>query len=61
MENCWFEPVVGLHAALVAMIIYARYGSSRQFIVGPESTTAILIATAVAAVAGATSRLIPKI
>jgi SulP family sulfate permease len=51
-ELAGFEPVVGLYAALVAMIVYALFGSSRQLIIGPESTTAILVATVVAPLAG---------
>ena len=34
------------------MIVYALFGSSRQLIIGPESTTAILVATVVAPMAG---------
>jgi sulfate permease, SulP family len=44
--------VVGLYAALVAMIAYAFFGSSRQVIIGPEATTAILVATIIAPMAG---------
>ena len=44
--------MVGLYAALAAMIAYALFGSSRQLIIGPESTTAILVATVVAPMAG---------
>ena len=43
-ELAGFERVVGLYAALVAMIAYALFGSSRQLIVGPDATIAILIA-----------------
>ena len=51
-ELAGFEPVVGLYAALAGMIAYALFGSSRQLIIGPEATTAILVATAVAPLAG---------
>ena len=51
-ELAGFEPVVGLYAALVGMIVYALFGSSRQLIIGPEATTAILVATVVAPLAG---------
>jgi sulfate permease, SulP family len=40
------EPVVGLWAALVPLAVYAVLGSSRQLSVGPESTTALMTATA---------------
>ena len=51
-ELAGFEPVVGLYAALVGMIAYALFGSSRHLIIGPEATTAILVATVVAPLAG---------
>jgi sulfate permease, SulP family len=41
-------PVVGLWAILPAMIIYGLFGSSRQLSVGPESTTAVMTAVAIA-------------
>jgi SulP family sulfate permease len=37
-ELAGFEPVVGLYAAIAAMIAYAFFGSSRQVIIGPEAT-----------------------
>jgi len=40
--------VAGLWAALVPLAVYAVLGSSRQLSVGPESTTALLTATALA-------------
>jgi sulfate permease, SulP family len=52
-ELAGFEPVVGLYAAIAAMIAYAFFGSSRQVIIGPEATTAILVATIVSPMAGA--------
>lgn len=51
-ELAGFDPVVGLYAALAAMIVYALFGSSRQMIVGPDATIAILVATVVAPMAG---------
>jgi sulfate permease, SulP family len=44
-------PVVGLWAALVPLAVYAVMGSSRQLSVGPESTTALMTATALAPLA----------
>ncbi len=44
-------PVVGLWAALVPLVVYAVLGSSRQLSVGPESTTALMTATALAPLA----------
>ncbi|MFI1148086.1 SulP family inorganic anion transporter [Streptomyces sp. NPDC020817] len=40
-------PVVGLWAALPAMVLYALSGSSRLLSVGPESTTALMTAVTV--------------
>ncbi len=44
-------PVAGLWASLVPMAVYALLGSSRQLSVGPESTTALMTATALAPLA----------
>jgi sulfate permease, SulP family len=41
-------PVVGLWTILPAMLMYALFGSSRQLSVGPESTTAVMTAAAIA-------------
>ncbi|MEU4498556.1 sulfate permease [Streptomyces sp. NPDC023998] len=40
-------PVAGLWAILPALVLYAMLGSSRLLSVGPESTTALMTATAV--------------
>jgi SulP family sulfate permease len=45
-------PVAGLYVALGAMVMYALFGSSKQVIMGPEATSAIMTATAVAPLAG---------
>ena len=45
-------PVVGLWATLAPLALYAFLGSSRRLSVGPESTTALLTAVAVGALAG---------
>ncbi len=47
-ELAGLEPVVGLWAILPPMIIYTLLGSSSQLSVGPESTTAVMTAVAVA-------------
>jgi sulfate permease, SulP family len=41
-------PIVGLWTILPTMLIYALFGSSRQLSVGPESTTAVMTAAAIA-------------
>src|SRR5512136_3500442 len=45
-------PVAGLYVALGAMVMYALFGSSKQAIMGPEATAAIMTAAAVAPLAG---------
>ncbi len=45
-------PVTGLWVAVVAMVTYFFLGTSRQLSVGPESATAIMVAAAVAPLAG---------
>ncbi|MBH8562363.1 solute carrier family 26 protein [Nostoc sp. CENA67] len=47
-ELAGVQPVVGLWAILPPMIIYALLGSSPQLSVGPESTTAVMTAAAIA-------------
>jgi MFS superfamily sulfate permease-like transporter len=44
-------PITGLWAATGALAVYAVLGSSRQLSVGPESTTALMTAIAVAPLA----------
>jgi high affinity sulfate transporter 1 len=46
-ELAGLPAVVGLYAILVPLVVYAALGSSRQLSVGPESTTALLTATAI--------------
>ena len=46
------HPVAGLYVALGAMVMYAFFGTSKQVIMGPEATAAIMTATAVAPLAG---------
>ena len=45
------SPVVGLYAAVPALILYAAFGSSRHLVVGPMSATAALSASVVGAFA----------
>jgi high affinity sulfate transporter 1 len=54
-ELAGVEPVAGLWAILPPMIIYAVFGSSPQLSVGPESTTAVMTAVAIAPLATTTS------
>jgi SulP family sulfate permease len=45
------QPINGLYASLLAMVIYALLGTSRHLIIGSEATMAILVASSLAAVA----------
>lgn len=47
------SPVVGLYAAVPALVLYAAFGSSRHLVVGPMSGTAALSASVVAGFATA--------
>ena len=44
-------PVVGLYTAIGALVGYALFGSSQRLMLGPESTTALMVAAAVAPIA----------
>ena len=50
-ELAGLPAVTGLWAVIGAMTVYALLGSSRQLSVGPESTTALMTATALAPLA----------
>lgn len=51
-ELAGVAPVAGLWAILPPLLIYALIGSSPQLSVGPESTTAVMTAAAIAPIAG---------
>jgi high affinity sulfate transporter 1 len=44
-------PVVGLWSAILPGVVYALLGTSRHVSIGPESTTAIMVAAAIAPIA----------
>ena len=50
-ELAGVAPVVGLYTAIGALVGYALFGSSRSFMLGPELSSALLVAAAVAPVA----------
>jgi SulP family sulfate permease len=50
-EIAGLPPVAGLWAITGSLVVYAVLGSSRQLSVGPESTTALLTASAIAPLA----------
>ncbi|MBW4536562.1 MAG: solute carrier family 26 protein [Pleurocapsa minor HA4230-MV1] len=54
-ELAGVEPVAGLWAILPPMIIYAIFGSSTQLSIGPESSTAVMTAVAIAPLAATRS------
>ncbi|HEY9767253.1 MAG TPA: solute carrier family 26 protein [Coleofasciculaceae cyanobacterium] len=54
-ELAGVEPVAGLWGILPPMIIYAIFGSSPQLSIGPESSTAVMTAVAIAPLAAARS------
>jgi SulP family sulfate permease len=54
-ELAGVAPVVGLYTAIGALIGYALFGSSRRLMLGPESSSALLAAAAVAPVAASGS------
>jgi sulfate permease, SulP family len=51
-EVAGLPPVAGLWAIVGSLLVYAVFGSSRQLSVGPESTTALMTAVAIAPLAG---------
>ena len=50
-EVAGLPAVVGLWASVAALMVYAVFGSSPQLSVGPESTTALMTATALGGIA----------
>ena len=52
-ELAGLPPVAGLYAALLSLLLYPVFASSRRLMVGPESGLAILTATALAPLAAA--------
>jgi len=47
-----FEPIVGLHAAILPLVAYAVFGTSRQLIVNPDAATCAVFAATVIPLAG---------
>ncbi len=44
--------IVGVYSAVVPLLVYALFGSSRQLITGPETATCIMVAAALGPLAG---------
>jgi len=51
-ELAGLSPMAGLYASILPLVAYAMYTSSRQVMVGPDGTLAVLTATSVAPLAG---------
>src|SRR6478672_13024236 len=51
-ELIGFEPVVGLYAAILPLVVYAILGTSRQLIVNPDAATCAIFAATVLPLAG---------
>ncbi|MGH6634960.1 MAG: SulP family inorganic anion transporter [Gammaproteobacteria bacterium] len=47
-----FDPVVGLYASILPLLVYALFGTSRQLIVNPDAATCAMVAAIVAPLAG---------
>src|SRR5262247_4563078 len=47
-----FEPIVGLHAAILPLVAYAVFGTSRQLIVNPDAATCAVFAATVIPLTG---------
>ncbi|MGH7182789.1 MAG: SulP family inorganic anion transporter [Nitrospiraceae bacterium] len=50
-----FEPIVGLYAAILPLVTYALFGTSRQLIVNPDAATCAIFAATVLPLAGGDS------
>ncbi|MGH8567706.1 MAG: SulP family inorganic anion transporter, partial [Gammaproteobacteria bacterium] len=46
-----FDPVVGLYASILPLLVYALFGTSRQLIVAPDAATCAMVAAIVAPLA----------
>jgi sulfate permease, SulP family len=51
------SPVAGLYGLLLPVVAYVFLGSSRQLIVGPEGALSVMVAVAVAPLAGGDASL----
>lgn len=50
-------PIYGLYAALLPLVVYALFGTSRQLAVGPVAMVSLLVAAAVGPIAGGDASL----
>lgn len=47
-----FDPIVGLYASILPLLVYALFGTSRQLIVNPDAATCAMVAAIIAPLAG---------
>ena len=47
-----FEPIVGLYAAILPLVAYALFGTSRQMIMNPDAATCAIVAATILPLAG---------
>jgi high affinity sulfate transporter 1 len=51
-EIAGVPPIYGIYSALVPLLVYALLGSSKQLIVNPDAATCLMVAAAIAPLAG---------
>lgn len=51
------SPELGLYASTLPLVAYALFGTSRQLMVGPSAATAVMVAAAIAPLAGGNASL----
>src|SRR5262245_57457271 len=56
-----FEPVVGLYAAILPLVAYALFGTSRQLIVNPDAATCAVFAATVLPLAGSDPKTVSSL
>ncbi len=60
-EIIGLEPVVGLYAAIPALLAYAVFGTSRHLIVNPDAATCAMIGAALAPLAAGNPEVLPSL
>src|SRR5215470_16971550 len=56
-----FEPVVGLYAAILPLVAYAVFGTSRQLMVNPDAATCAVFAATLIPLAGGDPKALPSL
>src|ERR1700746_1926385 len=60
-ELAGFNPAVGLYSSILPLVAYAIFGTSRQFIIGPDAATCALVTAAVTPLAAGDQNLYESI